>query len=611
MKAFSKRTIFALSAVAFSVGAWAQDADDFGGDFDDGGFESDSFGFDDEISEPSLTWGGEVDANFRAWIGREGENETHDTRGYDSFYDVSKSSTDANASLKLDLSYEGSFTDAKATLKIDPKTISDYPEDVLSEASVGGSFFDGMLLLRAGKMKEVWGKGDKIHVLDNFNANDYTDFIFPDYIDRRLGEVMFKATANLSWDYNLKLEGIYTPWMTADRFSSDGMLVPATQRKITSAVTNQVSASMANYLKEYVEALENARLEASTAQTLETLGTEEANNKLSTIVQQALSEKKIEYNNSEVSAYMTAKGETDQETALKAILKEKYEAYLTEQVTKANAAYTTAYTNALNNASALSSDADSLYPDTHSLRYGQAGIRLTGTIPSIGLDWGTSYYYGHYKQPSFDARKLPSYIEKRLSGEEISESDKFLQYDQLQVFGLEAAKVIWKLNTRWEFAYNLTNDFDGTNRAIHNNSIAWVGGFDIDLPIHNLNINVQETGTYILKNSEIEDNADKQSQYDVDFNTDGTYSRNKLIVLLKDTFLNEKLSVEAQVVWGIENHELCIVPKIEYNVMEGLTFAARGAWLYSRNENGEFYNFTENSVHHDKAFFELSAKYQF
>ena len=199
-----------------------------------------------------------------------------------------------------------------------------------------------------------------------------------------------------------------------------------------------------------------------------------------------------------------------------------------------------------------------------------------------------------------------------------------LNYDQVQVFGLEAAFVLWKLNTRWEAAYNLTEDIAGDNPWIKNNSVAWVAGFDIDLPIHNLNLNVQETGSYILHNDKVKD-MDRGitiggntvswktigTNYDVDYNSDDKYTRNKLIVLLSDKWLNEKLTTEVQGIWGIEFKEFMVAPKIEYNISEGLTFGLRGVYLYSNNENGEFYNFTKDSLHHDKAFVELTAKYQF
>ena len=564
MKRIAKKIAVATLTTAFvAMSATAQEADDAfdGGEDSFSGFEDESsgggddFDFDSDSSSPSLSWNGQVDADARLWIGGE-DSGKHNTRAWSSPNDISKSSVDADAKLKLDLSYKGANTDAKATLKIDAATIKEHPEDVLSEASVGGSFFDGVLELRAGKMIKPWGKCDKVHVLDNFNANDYTDFIFPDYLDRRLGEIMFSAKIEPPLPCITELEGIYTPFMTADRFATSGKLVPYAQTAISNATKEAAEKIVAQAFSDYT----TATVGLSTGQTT------------------------------------------------------------TEAAQQAGAAYMLA----LSNATSLNSDTDSLYPDTKQLRYGQAGLRLTGETP-IGLSWGTSYYYGHYKQPSFDKRKLKLYLDKRLAGTSTDDSDKFLQYDQLQVFGLEAetVKPLWffgyiplnffksianfELDTRMEFAYNLTQDFDGTNPAIHNNSIAWVAGIQRDF--WGINVNLQETGSYILKNDEIENGLAKT--IDVDYNSDGTYSRNKIILVVKDTFMNENLTAEAQVIFGIENKEICIVPKVEYNISEGLTFTARGAWIYSDNENGEFYNFTADSTHHDKAFVQLAAKYIF
>ena len=600
----------ALSLTSFSF------AQDFGfGDSDFGG--SDDFGGSsfEESSAPSVAISGEVGASARAWGGTKNEDGEFDTRHYGAAYDFCKSKIEKSAFANLDFTYSGDYTEALIKLKFNPGTIKDNPEDILDEASVSGSFKEGRFQVKAGKLKEVWGKGDKVHVLDNFNANDYTDFIFPDYIDRRIGEVMFKTTANLSWDYNIKLEGIYAPMMTADRFASKGPLVPYAQTKLTNTVKS----------------------------ILKTQGAAVAS-----------------------GAVNFGAGTVNGESLVQSIMD------LSEFST------------------------DNLFEDDiKTIKYGQAGARLTGTFG--GIDWGASYYYGHYKQPSANVEKYAIYsnretiksgawtkyeaaaagkiaaainaagagaliegktnaeiiagaqagtfgpelkaaasqvyteeqvkgaVQKQLetNGYTLDKALPSLNYDQVQTFGLEAAFVLWKLNTRWEGAYNLTEDVAGDNPWIKNNSVSWVAGFDIDIPLHNLNLNVQETGTYILNNDKIEDNkvtvgylAGQPIEVpigtaDVDYNSDGKYTRNKLIVLLSDKWLNEKLTTEVQGIYGFECKEYMIAPKVEYNVSEGLTLGLRGVYLYSDNENGEFYNFTMGAKNHDKAFVELTAKYQF
>ena len=614
-----KKIIFTLAALSLATFSFADDFD-FGGDSGDD-FGGSSF---EESSTPAVAISGEVGAETRAWIGtpakKTKENElkgiTHDTKGYDKAYDLSKTEMDAGAYANLELNYEGDYTGANLKLKLDSSTLTENHEDIIDELYANGSFKEGKFQLKAGKMKEVWGKGDKVHVLDNFNANDYSDFIFPDYIDRRIGEVMFKATANLSWDYNLKLEGIFTPWMTADRFAGeDSFLYPAAQAKLTNEVTKLVKTQAASQLEGYIG--------------------------------------------------LTGKG-TDEDP---------YKIKLNSD-------------GLITGLMRLSSfSADSLYEDNiKTLKYGQAGLRLTGTFG--GIDWGASYYYGHYKQPTaklLGATSLTYYAtaaQKYADGAKqagdaasqlaaaatqaqaagdlataqayAAQAEQYkakaeqaaataqtlgalaqaslakdpkelisLNYDQLQVFGLEAAFVLWKLNTRWEVAYNLTEDIAGDNPWIKNNSVSWVAGFDIDLPIHNLNLNVQETGTFILKNDKIKDGGidiagvgnvgwkTLGQNLDTDYNSDDKYTKNKLIVLLSDKWLNEKLTTEVQGIYCIEDKGYMVAPKIEYNVSEGLTFGLRGVYLHCDNENGEFYNFTADSENNDKAFIELTAKYQF
>ena len=195
-----------------------------------------------------------------------------------------------------------------------------------------------------------------------------------------------------------------------------------------------------------------------------------------------------------------------------------------------------------------------------------------------------------------------------------------LAYDQKQTFGLEAAFVVWKFNTRWELAYNLTKDTAGDDPWVKNNSVEWLAGFDVNLPIHNMNLNVQETGKYILNNDKIEDNQDifklagvaDLGVSDVDANSDGKYINNRVVMNLSDNFLYENLKPEVTVIWGIENNEWCVQPKVNYKVADGMNLGVSGGVLYCYNENGEFYNFTADSTKwHTKSFVQASVRYEF
>ncbi len=580
--------------------AFAQDADDFGGD----SFGDDSFGGFEDSSEPVLTWNGEAGASARAWIQGENENES----GYTSFYDVSHSPTEANAYAKLDINYSGSSTDLNGRLKFDAATIKDHPEDIIEEVSARGYF--GNWQIEAGKIKNVWGKGDKIHVLDNFNANDYTDFIFPDYIDRRLAEPMAKISYASPYSNDslsdLKFEGIYTPMMTADRFAGeDSILYPYAQQKLTNTVTE--------ILAEQAEATYASGSSSAIVDGIMSLSSFSSDDLYEDNI------KTLKYGQAGARFTGTFSG-------IDFGLSYYYGHYKQPSANVENYAI---YSNADN----IKTGAWQKYYAT-ALSQIKAAITAAGMGTAIAAMTDEQIYAAAQEGILGDTAQAAALSEATVkglvdteltnNGYTLANALPSLNYDQLQVFGLEAAFVLWKFNTRWEFAYNLTEDTAGDNPWVKNNSIGWVAGFDMDLPIHNLNINIQEQGSYVLKNDKIEDNTVTVGYLagnpievpigtaDVDYNSDGKYTRNKIIVNISDKWLNEKLTTECTTIYAFETEEWCVQPKISYNVVDGLTFTASGAYIYSNNENGEFYNFTAwDTENHNAAFVQLAAKYQF
>ncbi len=462
-----KKLVFTL-ILLFSFTSFAQDFDDW----DDFSSEGESFG----KSNISLSFSGEAELQARLYLDKpEMENSNYASIGD---FPVT-----ASPSAKLGVAFSGRNVDAEINLKFDMETLKDYQEDILDEFTIRGYF--GKLKLEAGKMKVVWGKGDKLHVLDNFNADDYTDFIIPDYLDRRISTPMFRAV--YSFDKNdLRLEGIWTPFMESDRFASEGIWLPSAYSQLESTVTEVVS----NQAMKSVSSLDFSGL---------------------------------------IKAFQF--------------------------------------------------DQDSLYPNTRKLKYTQAGLRLTGTIGSFDL--GASYYYGHYKQVSANLSR--TILESELPS---------LDYDMKQTFGLEAATVIWRFNLRGEAAYNLTEDVKGDDPWTHNNSIAWLFGFDIDLPISNINVNIQETGEVILNNRKIKNSV--FSYFDVDYDSKG-YTNDKIVLDITDSWLNDKIVPEILFLWGIERGDFVLQPKIEYRPNGYLSLALSGLWIYCIDKESEFYDWRNNS----------------
>lgn len=502
-----KRTkILALLATAtfFSSFATAQDMDfgddfgsDFGGDFGDTASSS-------SFAATALSVNGEAQVNFRAYVDDEG------TSGLP----IDEWNTWVDPKGKLGLNYSNDSVSADVKFALSKDIITDYKADIIDELTLEA--YLGNFVIQAGKMKVVWGKGDKLHVIDNFNANDYKDFLIPDYIDRRISEPMVRVLYNAPNDAgpftSNRFEFIWTPFMTADRYAASGRWVPTQVIKLKERLTRTAG-----------KLITTQRMLAGT--------------------------------DSEAQAV---------------------------------------YTTMLSRSSSL---ADNLYPDLYQLKYMQAGARFTTTTGS--WDWGVSYYFGRDKRASFDYENIVhgTYVEKYLKGT-AGEDDKFIDYDFLQVFGVEAAKTFGAYNFRAEAAYNLTKDVAGDDPKVHNNSLAWVFGFDRDLPVSELNFNLQTQGKFILNHDEIKNSGDTES---------GTYKTdNKLVLNISDNLAHGKLKPEVSAIYGFEHFDLIIMPKVTWYVSDGLEFSASGMYMQSFIESrSEFGNW------HNNSFVQIAAKYTF
>lgn len=520
-----KRTkILALLATAtfFSSFATAQDMDfgddfgsDFGGDFGDTASSS-------SFAATALSVNGEAQVNFRAYVDDEG------TSGLP----IDEWNTWVDPKGKLGLNYSNDSVSADVKFALSKDIITDYKADIIDELTLEA--YLGNFVIQAGKMKVVWGKGDKLHVIDNFNANDYKDFLIPDYIDRRISEPMVRVLYNAPNDAgpftSNRFEFVWTPFMTADRYAASGRWVPNQVNELKENLTGIAKES----IKNTVSKMEEARI-------------------------------------------AIIKGDNTKQAEFEDLNK--------------------TYISQLSNSSSL---ADNLYPDLYQLKYMQAGARFTTTTGS--WDWGVSYYFGRDKRASFDYENIVhgTYVEKYLKGT-AGEDDKFIDYDFLQVFGVEAAKTFGAYNFRAEAAYNLTQDVAGDNPRIHNNSVAWVFGFDRDLPISELNFNLQTQGKYIINHDEIDDSKNSIDTEKSTYKTD-----NKLVLNISDNLAHGKLKPEVSAIYGFEHFDLIIMPKVTWYVSDGLEFSASGMYMQSFIESrSEFGNW------HNNSFVQIAAKYTF
>lgn len=457
---------------------------------------------------------------------------------------------------RLGIAYSGSKADASLTLNLTEKTLKEHQIDIIDELILRGYFFDNRLTVEAGKMKVVWGKGDKLHVLDNFNSDDYSDFIIPDYIDRRISTPMLRAVYSFNTDMPLSVEALWTPFLPTDRFATEGVWTPASYAKL-SYITRQILAW--NFSK----------------------------NSMSL---------------SDISSF----------------------------------------------------EEEDMFPDTNKLRYTQAGFKVSGTAASF--DWGLSYYIGRYKQPSANLEetltpiaKCLAYKEAALKYKDAAETAQVaaskaiaggntaaasayvqsatnyaalareaaanaeaaiayiglpsLDYDRKQTVGLEFATILGRFNLRGEAGFNISEDWDGDDPWIHNNSVQWLFGFDFDLPISNLNVNIQETGTYILNGSAINDGT--FAEFDVDYDPKNRYTNDKLVINVSDSWKNDRFKPELTLMWGLERGDFVIQPKFTFAPNPNLSFTLSGLMMYESDEYSEFYAWKNNN------FINLGVKFEF
>ncbi|MCD6205583.1 MAG: hypothetical protein J7L22_07970 [Candidatus Marinimicrobia bacterium] len=355
-------------------------------------------------------------------------------------------------SLDLGINVNKDKSAFKATVNLDDRDDTELIEELVV------SLYLGRLQIDAGRQRLVWGKGDQLHIVDNMNANDYYDFIFPDYLQRRRAEDMIHLNFVVGpYKWNSQIELAYAPSFTSMLFPENGVWRP-----------------------DFLNTLDN--------------------------LAPALASQGIN------------------------IVEEEYSA----------------------------------------LDDGQYAARWTQSVGS--LDFGLSYYNGKQQIPAFrmtdfDAMSIPRTFK--------------LVNNSLEVYGFEFATVLRGINLRGEAAYLKTDDPEGKRYDILNPKWSILLGGDYNLPIHNLNVNVQYMKDFITEEDETCRTAYETqmaalittlgldpSLAGIDLNN---YYENNLISLrLSDSFFRETLKPEIQYVYRLDNKDSMISILMEHEISEDL-----------------------------------------
>ncbi|QEN05968.1 hypothetical protein EW093_15110 [Thiospirochaeta perfilievii] len=184
-------------------------ADDF---FDD-------FATDEAGSTNGVEISGSIDLGLRSYNFEDMLDETADV--------------DTNANLKL--TYQGSLADITLTTKVNKESIT------LDECYTN-MYFD-KFNVEAGILKTVWGKGDKLHVVDLLNPTDYSTYFITDYLENKIATPTVKF--NIPLGATGLLELAYLPTFSSDVLPTSGRWVPNDVKVLLSTVTNLVKSSAA------------------------------------------------------------------------------------------------------------------------------------------------------------------------------------------------------------------------------------------------------------------------------------------------------------------------------------------------------------------------------
>ena len=187
-------------------------------------FTFDSLGgeFEDTASACSLEIHGDLYNGLRTGIGAAAQDDwfSREDRADTAEY---------TGKAGLDLSFSADSFDLFLNLNLDPRKLEDSPEALLDEAYF--RYYGSGYSLETGLMKVVWGKGDQVHVVDLLNSNDLTDYLNPDYLERRTAVPMIKL--NLPAGVIGSLEAVFIPVLTPDTIPMSGTWSPRAAADLT------------------------------------------------------------------------------------------------------------------------------------------------------------------------------------------------------------------------------------------------------------------------------------------------------------------------------------------------------------------------------------------
>jgi hypothetical protein len=231
----------------------------------------------------------------------------------------------------------------------------------------------------------------------------------------------------------------------------------------------------------------------------------------------------------------------------------------------------------------LDPSTDVIYPNTDTLKYGQLAARWS-KAPGR-LDLGVLYYCGYFREPSIDNEKL------------LLEGKAHLSYDRVDFLGGDLGAVLWGFNTWLELGYYLTGDWSGDDPLVHNHRLVMLLGFDRNLGVSNLNVELQLRGNYTMHSGRI-------LPGDTEYNAKGRYTDDILILALRDSYIRERIRPVISVAYTLEERDYIIWPEVDFTLRDDATLTFMYL-AYGGDPETYFGQFADND------FFEIRFEYRF
>jgi len=235
----------------------------------------------------------------------------------------------------------------------------------------------------------------------------------------------------------------------------------------------------------------------------------------------------------------------------------------------------------------------------YKLHDGQFAARWTQTVGRFDL--GLSWYRGKLRIPS--VQFIPD-----LSNSLYPAGTIKLQNNPVTVIGLEGGTALGKVNLRGEAARYITSDTKGNKPGIQNSKWSILLGGDMNLPLHNLNLNIQYQKDFVPDEKmnpmmpcfeDIAQGLANQLGLEPALFEGGIlnnyYDYHLVTARLADSFFREQFKPEIQCVYNVDAKDYMITLKLNQKLTEGLyaigiyrLFEGEPGTLFGQYNNNDF-----------------------